>query len=482
MKASYAKKTARQIVAFVVCIIASGAKAEPPRLASPEHVEVSKLSGSVYSKKQPALTFAGLRVVSSNGTQSQASNYGVYDFGMTSPLYNREAEHTFVLRNDSNAPMNNLRLHISQAISSGQAHPNLSEAGAHVYSETRKWEQASALAQNVRVLVAQSSRPRAAPLLVSADGLLPPLPPSQTLSLMVFSNLTDRNAEDVRDKLLVTMPGQPHPIAAVEVRGRLLPVVTFSSSFVNFGKVPVGQARVATLNLDINPRLVPAGSLPKLYCSNPQIHISSLPVREKDRRKSPLLNKEQRAAGLYAYLLTLSDTAPVGPVSGTLSIAYIQPPPAPTSLAPLTGNVSKVPVTPLPSAMVADVLRTASVQISGRVVGDVDAMPDSITFGLIAQGKEAVQRVQLSAMDTKTLQGVQINSTVPWLSAHLIALADPSVHALLPSAKARCALDVILSPDTPAGRLQTQMTLTLQNGQRLVLPVSALVQPRKGKP
>ena len=394
-----------------------------------------------------------LHVLSTGSVTVVTSGTGIYAFGRVDPLVQHEMQQTFVLRNDSNIPLIGLRLQSSR------------QGDMHV--------------------LAAVENSRAAPRPIPPNAVLPTVPPHQKLTLIVSLSLLGLPLGRVHETLAVLIPDKAQTVALMEINGELVPPVRFSSASLDFGRFAAGESRVAMLNLDLNPRLAPLGSVPKLFCSNPDVRIDPLPLREQDKRKSPLLSKEQRAAGLYAYRIVLPDTAPLGAVEGAIRVAYIDPP-TPASLAPLRSNVPNIPPVPLPPAVVADALRNVSVQLSGEIVGDVSAAPASVAFGLVTQGKPASQSLQLSGRKIKALEGVQINSPSLWLSARLTNANSPSPAGRLPGIIQRGSrtqtLEILLSPQAPVGRLQTSLTLTLSNGQRLVLPVSALVQARVGKP
>ena len=233
---------------------------EPP--ANKQPGRQSSGSSALHSAAEPGnprpltLNKVGLRVLAEGGIKPADSNYGFYDCGLVNALMQSDVQQTFLLRNNGNAPLTGLRLLRS-------------------------------LPAGMQVLAAVAGQKRAAPVPLTMDTVLPPLPPRQTLTLFVSLKLGGRPGGALRETVLLTLPGQSHPVAAVEMRADLVPLAAFSTPAINFGRLAAGQSRVVPLTLTLNPRLAPLGSTPRLYCSNPDVRIVPVPVPEKDKRRSP---------------------------------------------------------------------------------------------------------------------------------------------------------------------------------------------------
>jgi hypothetical protein len=171
-------------------------------------------------------------------------------------------------------------------------------------------------------------------------------------------------------------------------------------------------------------------------------------------------------------MLTLWEDASLGPITGNLFVASITP--------PKTGHEPQTPA--LPPSVFATALHSASAYLTGRVEGDLTAAPASVAFGAVRQGQSVTQRIVLTPKAATTWQNVHINSGCPWLSARWLATTDPALVTLNKSASQNQILEVMLSPQAPACLMQSQLTLILANGQRLVLPVSATVQAQAAQP
>jgi hypothetical protein len=383
----------------------------------------------------------GLHVIEYSGVKALQNNLGVYDFDLVNRLETPLIRQTFRLRNESNFPLSRLSLHLSRL-------------------------------RGLQVLLADPTA-KSAPYEIHDQQPLPTLKPGQEIRLFITLDLATLPPGKVTQTLDVLAADHDRPVLRLMLTGQLLPVVTFSPDTLDFGKVPARQTKSLTLNLSIDPRLAPFGSVPKLYCTNPNVQIEPIPLDASAKRTSPLLNPKQKAAGLYSYLVTLSDEASVGVVSGNLQVAYITPP---KESEEKPASAFK----PLDPVETANALHSVAATLTGIVVGDISASPPAVLFGTVEQGKEAVQRIVLTPKSAITLQNVQINSPVRWLSARW-AETTPLPVSTANRVPTR-SLDLILSPQAPVGKLQTELVLTLANGQRLVLPVSAFVRQAAVKP
>jgi hypothetical protein len=146
----------------------------------------------------------------------------------------------------------------------------------------------------------------------------------------------------------------------------------------------------------------------------------------------------------------------MGRFSGSFSFAVPAAGPGAAAEAPAAANVTAA-------------LRSAEAGLVGEVVGPLAAQPQAIAFGVVTQGEKASRPVTLVAKQPAVLEGLKVTSGSPWLSCPL----QPATGA----APASLTLEAVLNPGAPAGVLQTELTFTLANGRRLVLPVNAYVQP-----
>ena len=398
------------------------------------------------AQKPLSLDFSGLYVTASQNVKMAPSNHVIFNFGTVNPLEDAYLKQTFILRNDGRATLSGMRLQLP-------AMPGL------------------------QVLAATSGKSRSAPQIMTSNILLPDLLSGHTFLLIMSLQVMNQPAGQVNATAFVTLPRKMKPIAAIEMQATIQSSVDFSVPALNYGHIPAGQERVLPLRIELDPRLAPFGSIPKLYCSNPDIRIISVPLQEQDKRKSQLLNARQKATGLYSYLVMLPSDASIGMVSGTLQVVAVE---LPSVMALPQSKPSRNQ--PLSATVVADALRSTSIQITGQVIGDVSSSPGSVLFDSVIQGHPASRRIQLLVKDPKVLDGLQINSPVIWLSARLLANNSKASKRALQAGQMAQTLEVILSPQAPHGALRTQLTLTLASGQRLVLPIAAFVETYKTKP
>jgi len=392
----------------------------------------------------PQLDAIGLRVEAHDAVKTITSNYGRYDFGLTLQLENRYVEQTFLLWNDSKSPLEKLRLKYS--------HPASLQA----------------------MLVLKSGK-GLAPQPLGSDLSLPSMPPNAELAIRVKLDLSKVPSGPILERVIVESQGQPHPVALMELTGEQVPLVTFQPASLDFGQLSAGQSSTRIVTVQIHPRLAPAGSVPKLICTQPDVRIEAIPLDPGAKRKSPVFTEDQKKAGLYSFRLTLPADASIGTISGTVSVAYISPPPP--------SNKKTEP--PLSSSVVTEALHSAILSLTGRIEGDLTVAPDTISFGSVVQGKQEIQQVTLRPKDVTILKNIKINSPCAWLSARLTlptGVPPAGIQVGGSGIEQNPILEVLLRPEAPAGRLQSQLTLTLSNGQRLVLPVSALVIASLSKP
>jgi hypothetical protein len=74
----------------------------------------------------------------------------------------------------------------------------------------------------------------------------------------------------------------------------------------------------------------------------------------------------------------------------------------------------------------------------------------------------------LTGRDAGALKSARVTTSASWLTAKAVpAPGDP----------ARAALQILVAKDAPAGSFESRVTVTTSDGQRLVLPVSGVVEP-----
>jgi len=363
---------------------------------------------------------AALRPVPGDTNGPISPEPGRYDFGQVSLLDATRIEHAFPFKNTGSAPLTIARLSASCGCISTIA----------------------------------GSREKAAP---GGSGVVsvPPYPtlaPGEETTIQVAVNLLPLRPGTLRKSVSVFVEGNPQPVARYEIAGTLLPTVTFSPPLVDFGPVRLGEGRSVTLTATLDARLTGPGApaLPPLAASHPAIHIQPVP----DRGAPAMASARTQ---VRTYTLSLAPDAPLGAFTGSLAFA-------PASAG---AKASGAPApAPFPSA---SALAQSSVLVVGQVVGAVSAQPQALAFGVVPAGQGSTRQVVLTGASQGALKNRNLRSDSPWLT---LAPAGRETETAPPGSE---TIVVTLRPDAPAGVLQAQLTVTLENGQRLLLPVSAYV-------
>ena len=270
--------------------------------------------------------------------------------------------------------------------------------------------------------------------LVEPDGALPTLAPGQQASVRVSIMAEPYLTGTLTKSVAVFAQGISEPVATLEIDVVLQPSVTLTPDSLDFGTVAAGQPRSTTVTAALDSRLLSPGQTPMLVASDPDLQITALPAGIPPAGPPSGFRS-------FAFRVTLVGDAALGPVRDLLHFA------------PSTGGTAALSLADGPSLPVV-----------GEVAGAATAEPASLAFGVVRRGRPAVRPVQLAARAPGLWPSAKIAADSPWVTARLS-----------PSPAARRTLDVTLDPAAPAGSLQAQITVTLANGQRLRIPVTAYV-------
>lgn len=293
--------------------------------------------------------------------------------------------------------------------------------------------------------------------------------PGEETSVSVSINLSELRPGAFTKSVLVYAKKSPDSSEflwkQLTVRGNLLPAVSFApegGANTNLFVLPLGTVDLsasaaggmpgAILAATLDPRLLSGGSkaeLPPLVSSNPGIQAKRLP--------------DGGTKGTIRYRVFVAPDAPIGSLVGTISFA-----PSATD-----------------KSVRAAAWRSASLVVTGEVVGDITARPQVVAFGLEPQaegsrikstieGQPFSRTVTLTGKDAATFEGVKVESDNPNVTAGVLTITKPTaertlVISLAPSAAKRVA-------ENGPAFLQARVTVRLANGQRLILPVSAFRQ------
>ncbi len=382
-------------------------------LASPT-LPVNSLPITIPVIRPRAVPFAGLRVAPTAGVQTAAPNQGQHDFGTVSALDTPSIEQTFLLSNSTSAPL------------------------------VLDWFQPSCHCTTVTVEG------------TSTGAVMPTLLPGKTLAVHVTVSLADLAPGPLLKTVLVYIKGNPQPAAVLALTGELKPAVTLSPNLLDFGQVELGHPQTLSVTATLDARLLDKGTLPILASTNSNIRISPQPEVISRLKVSPRMGSKLPAS-----------PALVGSRRRTYLVTLL-----PSAAGPITGSLSFIPSGHDPKA--TSVLANASVLLLGQVIGDLSAQPPVLTFGTVRLGQGTARQIVLTGKDPAEVTAPKITSGSPYVSAKLTAAPLFASGQIQPASR---VLEVTLGANAPLGLLQTQVKISLPNGQCLLVPVSALVSP-----
>ena len=262
-----------------------------------------------------------------------------------------------------------------------------------------------------------------------AKGRLPQtLAPGAQVEVAVTVDLSHHRGMVSKTASVYTDAG-PAPALVLEVRGQVRSRLSLAPATLDFGQVSVGTTRTLPLTLTVSPQSN-VKVAPALISLNPALQVAPDPAAKTE-------------PGVFAYAVTLSGRAARGQFTGAVMLA--------------------------PTGGFAADAEAATVRVTGRIVGGVAATPTAIVFGSVIAGKEAVRQVFLSTAAPAGLDSLTLACPSPWVSARL-HIPDPKEKA-----DADTAIDIRVSDHAPPGNLNAQVTIVTGKGERLVLPVSAII-------
>ena len=225
--------------------------------------------------------------------------------------------------------------------------------------------------------------------------------------------------------------GPPGPV--LEMIYRILPAVTFSPAIVLVNHLEYGSGAIYNLSAAVDRQSVGSIPAPLLASSNPYVTVA----------KSPTTGS---ADPEIDYAVSVNAGAPIGPLYAELSFE-----PAPGQAA-----------SPLMS-----IWESAKAVVTGSVVGDVAAVPQSISFGQIASGATATQSAVLTGA-ALALAGASIATHADWIRATLSSMSGTTTQS------AR-TLTLTVPASAPIGLHQSSVELRLGGAEQLTIPVSVYI-------
>ena len=388
-------------------------------IQTPPQKTKSKTSTIVDSLKPVDI---GLVVVAKEAVKRVLPNVGRFDFGEASLIDRLWIDQTFVLRNVSR---NEIKL--------GQVQTSCGCTTA--------------------VLQADGTSNKKADTITNAR--LPSIAPGKEVRLKVHLELASLASGLLHKYVSLYVTGHEKPVLLLEMTGTILPAVSFSPAFVDFGRVQANGTVTQTLSVTFDARLREDAQKSILVSSNPDILVQRLePDAAETNTAHPKTGISPKKTVVQTFHVTLSNHAAIGSVSATLTFA---------SPGRQSKNVTHTPLHDVASLALSRV----SAPVIGLVQGDLTAQPQAIAFGSVMQGQEITRQVLLTGTKS-ALQNLSLASANRWVSARLKPQEGASGAQML---------DVTISPNAPVGLLQTQLKISLMNGQRLLLPISVVVQP-----
>ena len=371
---------------FAVCAVlapaVSGALTARADWGSIENITGNAQASTANVRQEGAISVVPL--VGGRAAQGGDSNPTQFDAGtinLNSPL---ALAHTFTLINKSLSPVTITRIHPSCGCLS------VSVDGKSVIGQTNE---AGQLPSNFTPVT---------------------LAPGQELPVNVTLDPSTVAPGSLYKAVFVYANGADMPSIVLSIRGEASNGVSTGAQTLDFGAVKAGSASSRTFTLALDPVLLAGRPTPRLVSSSPDILIGA-----------PL-----DAAGSRTYQVSISRTAALGSIFG--SVTAIDPAHPRTTYA--------------------------SVPVSANVTGPLAASVAMIVFGAVPSGKGGAVDAALSGpASSGELTASSDNSDV---SVRIRNGASPSVHA-------------VLLPGTPAGLLHANVTIATATGLRLVLPVVA---------
>jgi hypothetical protein len=421
---------------LLVSLIASEGstgQAGNPTAPAPAPARVSASQGGSRQNEGAAKTPVLLRILSTPGITPTAPNQGSHDFGQVSLLDRTEITQTFLLRNADRAPIVVERVKGSCGCTSAVVHKRGKEGA-----------------------VMGATPPTTPPVRLA---------PGEEVSVRAVLDLTPLPAGSIRKTVSIYVQGLRGPAAVAEIRGTLLPNVTFTPSQANFGRLNWGEGKVLCVTATFDPRLTAAGPPPPLVSTNPAIRIEPLSGENKSTAPVPA-SGDTSGVPARTYQLSVEKNASLGPLDGEISFS-------PLTLAPSATG---------PTDRVAAALRSARLRVVGEVAGDVSAQPSVVSMGVVEKGRQAEYQIVLTGTTNAALEDLKIASDSTWLSARV----DASPAGMIPGSTDEAAertkvLKLHLAAGAPPGVFQSQLRIFLMNGQHLAIPVSAYVKPERSR-
>jgi len=283
--------------------------------------------------------------------------------------------------------------------------------------------------------------------------------PGQQITVQVTLDPANLPPGPVSKLVWVYIQGRRTPAATLELKGILVPPVQLSATVLDYEHAAAGVSTSRILTMTWNPATLPAGVVPRLISTDPDVQVRP---QETEEAALPTTSGPQTRT----YTCLLAPQARLGALDGAVEAVFTDP---------RSGTVI-----------------LGSVPLRGDVVGDVAATPSIIAFGSAPSGLSTTRQVLLTL--TKP-QRLTVSSSSRFVTAQLGSAQTVPASRPFPGGTANAAisltpavprtalpLNITLKPTAPPGPLEAEVIVTTAGGQRLRLPVFAVVTPPQVKP
>jgi hypothetical protein len=276
-----------------------------------------------------------------------------------------------------------------------------------------------------------------------------PLPvriaPGQSVGIVVNVDVEGEIVGKLEKFVWVHGRDNSDPVATLEIEASTPPLVVFSPATLDFGRLRAGEEKQLSLYATVSPTLQSrnlqlslSGALPYLKVGSP-VAAGSAAAPDGIKGTWPRLQ----------FMVTLLKSAPI------CSFA-----------ADLQAQVKGPGLGEDPSGLLA----TDYVVATGKILGDISAMPSSLVFGTVKAGHGATRTLTIKELSPDALAGLSVTSNSPWVKV------TPGVTDL-----GAADYQVAISPSAPDGVLSAKISFTTKSGQTLDVAVLAYVAKDAGQ-
>jgi len=266
------------------------------------------------------------------------------------------------------------------------------------------------------------------------------LAPGASVKIHAAINLGMAPSGPVSRTVSIYLKNQNEPAAIFTLTGTVEPDVVFSPSILDFGVISAGHSSQVSVQVSVDNRLIPDG-FPTLVSDNPNIVITPMP----GLYHGPAKFTAQRPDGETdkQYEVTIPSNMAIGRINSALSLVG-----GPQTLPAATAQYE-----------------SDNALIVGKVTGSISADPEAVSFGTILTGQPGVETVTLAGKTVADVTGLKAASSTLYLTAKLAK----------PGKNATDILTLAIKKTTPSGLFNSKVTITLVNGQKLIIPVTGYV-------